>query len=554
MAVFKHWLLVVTVPAGLVALLVLGGIAACRNGWLEPRGAGVTLAERDFTDGWRQVDLRGAPQMSRCSFAIPADAADAFTEMIVIENASSRQVRNFWFYRADMPNFYSAQTIVDSVTAGARTETDKVLALWALFPRYYYNYDPISTGGMLLDPPTLFSVMGTAQCNYAAQTLSTLCELAGCKTRLLGITYEEGEPPIAHCVMEAYADGRWIYMDPDGHAVYRRADGEWASAEDLKADATPVENTPHAYYPPKTLADAFRKGQVEYLERAEGEPSLADRERIPGLFHMFHHYMRFDLLPGERTEIFPMRNGASYEMPLPIEATGRLMWRYLPENFAGGAPHGLLLENVSLSLKDGSLVLRRIEPLRPASLVVPMTSPFLMTGARVVASVESPEPAQLSILPFARGQLPSLEAWRPAGALTGDCSVVLDEFFSGQPLFGYALGISVPEAGLRIQSLDVVTTLQCAPEALPDLHDGANQFILYAQETPSAPPTAYSDAGVDGVQFTNGLRIGFLPGKPDAIIAERRSGTGLHDTALQQAAAPDESNPSPAALYSFAIR
>lgn len=495
-----------------LALMVALGIMGASPDWL---GARLPLSEmeRMFLDGWRTLDSRGETAMTQTPFAIKIDKSAPAVEEIVVENSSAHQVRNFWFYRADMPNFYSAETILSSTTSGMHSETDKVMALWGLFCRYYYNYNPVSAGGMLMDPPTLFAVTGTAQCNYAACVLASLCEMAGLKTRLVGIQYEEGNVEIAHCIMEVYADGRWICLDPDGHAAYKRADGQWASVADLVADSTPVAYATHAYYPPGILASAYSKGSVEYHERTPGAPTPADRQRDPSQFSLFHHYMRFDLLPGERVEIFPGRKGACFEIPLPVSATGALKWSFVPRNFISGAPHGLLAQNAAISVDGAALVLRRASPQQDASIILPVTCPFLITGAKVVVSASSREAAPLTILPFVRGQLPALEGWRPVGNLPGDSPIVLDKLFSGTPVFGYALKLAIPASGLRIESMDVVTQFQCAPKALPYLTTGANEFLLYSGEPPTAPPAEYSSKGVVGAQFDNHLRIGFALAK-----------------------------------------
>jgi len=480
----------------------------------------VTAIEQDFLKMWSDVDREPSRSMVTEPFSIHAKSLEQTptVESITIENTSRSAIRDFWFYRAGAPNFYSAQTLVDSVTATETTETGKAMALWSLFPRYYYNYYPNSFVSMLFDPPTQLAVLGTAQCNFAVSVLETLCQMAGLETRPGGITYQRNGQAIAHCVMEVKADGRWIYLDPDGHSAYRMADGRWAGMEDLRRNPELVLTCPHAYYETAFLAEAFAKGEVGVSDTSERDAfSLARRQTATDLYSKARHVMRFDLLPGAKTVLYPGVHRRSFNMELPLYANGVLTWTCRPHNFANGWHSGILMRNVAATATADGVVLRPCQSRRPASIIIPITSPYLMVGGRIAGVIKTAKNLQVRMAPFTRVVHATEDGWLALGELTnGSTSLFFDGIIDKEPLFGYALRISIPASGVTFRSLDIMTWLQCAPRALPRLEAGENTFNLYA-ENPVRP--VVSESAVPGVKFENGLRITFDLARPPQASA-----------------------------------
>ncbi len=482
--------------------------------WTRKPDCPLSPLEAEWLAGWRDVDTRAPPAMTSVPFRIQCSEPQPKIRCFTVENTSSSLLRNFRLLRSDMPNFYSAQTLVATATAGKRTQTEKVLALWELFPKYYYNYFPLPYRGMLLDPASLFAVFGTAQCSEAAPVLQTLCEMTGCETRLVGLDWQEGTYRIAHCAMEVKADGRWIYMDPDGHAIYRLADGSLASTSDLIRDAGPVRRSAHAYYNPAVLADAFEKGKVSFFAETRDPFRLARQQTDPAHYTPFHHFMRWDMLPGMKVTTFPEQSAEFFSERLPMFCNALLEWSCRPRDFVEGDCRGVLEDNTQVVARGNAMDLRPINPHKPAALVIPITSPYLMVGGRVVSRIVSSGTVRLDFLPFIRGAFDIVDAWHPLAALNGERSLSLDDVLQNTPLFGYALRIEVPPAGATVEKLEVQTWLQRSSKALPYLAQGENQFLLYCETPPSVTASSSDKAGNETVAFDNGLKITFSLAEP----------------------------------------
>lgn len=480
----------------------------------------------EFLEAWRKVDSLPPAPMCSIPFAIERGAALPEVASIVIENTSHRVIRNFWFYREDTPNFYSSATVVESVTRGLASDTEKVIALWSLFPKYYYNFYPADDSGLLNDPPTVFAVFGTAQCNNSVKVLETLCQMAGCETRTLGISYSEGERAIAHMVMEAVGDSGWVYLDPDGHSVYRRKNGECASAQDLLSDPSLVLTARHAYYDNQLLVKAFDSGEVQFHDQHPDKFYMATRQTDPAKYPAFRHIMRYDLLPGTEVRLFPRRKGKFYSRlrepgEPPLYCNGLATWEYRPENFEN-VPEGILLDNVSVQVQGGTLVVTPRRTAEKAALIVPVVSPYVMVGGRIAGSLESPTRMKVFSLPFVKGGVAHKKGWRFLGDAEDEFDIRFDQEFHEHPLFGYAVKFEIPKTGAALRAVRIETDLQCTPKALPHLTSGKNAFILYAQEQVCLRDTRVTPDSAMAL-FENGLRFGF---------SFRSSST--HDASMQE--------------------
>ena len=170
----KRGRLVVAIVAALALLLIALHEPIARRTFRErPESVArpVSAEERAFLAPWRSLDRQPPVEMCVVPFTMTLSSDPGPISRIEVENTSDRFLPNVWFFREDMPNFYSAPSIVESATRGLDSETEKALALLDLFRRYYANAIPTDDGGLLNDPSTVFAVVGSAQCNNAVKVL-----------------------------------------------------------------------------------------------------------------------------------------------------------------------------------------------------------------------------------------------------------------------------------------------------------------------------------------------------------------------------------------------
>jgi len=526
--------------AGLLAIavaLALRGRLVDRLGKLYLAASGpeypLTRAEHTYITRRRARDM--APpgkQMVARPFEITVHGnSDPVMESVTLINGGDAVAGDLWLFRDGQPNFYSAQTLVESVTRAAQSKLDKVMALWNLFPRFYYNCVPDLQGGVADEPNTLLAVFGTAQCNNACAALAKLCQLLDCDTRRIGIEVRgKGTSLLAHMTLEVKVGDRWIYLDPDGHVFYRTADRlHVAGVDALLADPALVARTRHPVYDRRLVARAFReKGVRTYPSSMEafGKLPLKERELDPAQYTPHRHLMRFCLLPGAAAEITWKKQGKC----LKYHKNGRVLE---PPLYSNGlmrceldttrpATAGLFCENVRFEPSGGGLRLSRKERDKAASFIVPVVSPYAIVGGRVTADFVSN-----------RGQHPRVffcpaltyewqnraNRWEllwPSGETESygqRVHISLDRFFP-RPMFAYFIKVEVPRDGAVVRRFSIETDVQCAPEALPRLRVGENRLWLYApkEARPARFTVTYhrrADHTIATVSAGNGLRIIF---------------------------------------------
>jgi len=464
----------------------------------------MSVEERSFVEGWMRMDSAASPEMRPIPFVIHVGGnSDPVMESFAVTNHSKAGMRMFWVFREGQPNFYSARTLVDSVANGIGNKLDQVMALWSLFPRFYTNFYPQFHGGLLDEPGTLLAAVGAAQCNHACAALELLCQLMDCDTRAIGVEArsEEGRR-LAHRTIEVRVGDRWVYLDPDGHVFYRSSDGKSvAGVEELLANPWLVERTFHAVYPGDLVARAFREGGVRVYGSSlqdAGCLRFKEREINPDRRSVNRHLMRYNLLPGTAHVLtwhqgpwFSYRYGPTRSAP-PFSSSGKSIVDVLAALTAGTA-EGLLLVNASVEKLYGDVTLRRKDPALAGHIVVPVSSPFLAAGGRIVVepSVSLADPpfffnAGARHLPVDVGRNWTKVHVHSAPEREKVWEVSLDAYLD-QPTFCYFIKIVIPPQGLRLRQLLIETDLQLASRALPRLHVGKNRLFYYTPANKAAP-------------------------------------------------------------------
>ena len=460
----------------------------------------LTPEENALLEEWWRLyghPVRSEAELQRSEFRIHVAGSRPALRQVVVENMSAQPIRNFWFHKAGAPNFYSTGALVRSVTEGKRTDTEKVVALFELFRRYYSHSAPMSTQSILCSPPMLFAVIGCAQCSEGAAVMETLCQMIGCDTRPIGLQLvENGRTVFAHLTMEARADGRWIYVDADGGLIYRTASG-YASADELRRNPELIERligsaADTGRYDLRLIARTFRLGEVKiHKYSAEQRFRLAEQQRHPRPHARNVHTMRLDLLPRSRL-VLNAGNVGKFSRHMRGE----------PRVYANGTLSHRFVLGRERETPQGV-------PLGPNGrcVIVPVVSPYLLIGGRMeLRGRASPEDIEPRFTPFFRGRLVgSQRRWRDLSGNIEEQVVALDEAIGMVPITGYALKLRIPKRDVEIE---VLTDLQLNPRALPELTPGENRFVFYA---PSATRFRTEDSvGRSIVRSEDGLSITFV--------------------------------------------
>lgn len=476
------------------AIFFRGELLRRWDGLTDGRERKLDIDEKKIVDRWRTMNSNpfdNEGQMTCSEFTINVASANPALDRVVIENVSAEPVLNFWFHREGEPNLYSAKTIVESATRGKGTETEKVLALFDLFLKYYVNFFPVDDVGILRSPSILLGSVGYGQCNYASDALQLLCQIAGCRTRGVGFQLvERGETRIAHNVMEVQADGKWIYLDPDGKLYFTLEDGRIAGVEDLKRNPDIIRKSPlPTSYDKECYARAFEKGEVILYDPAMPFRRRQRYEDMQSFPLLFRKAMRYDLLPGEKIILESVPAGKVF-----VPGMGCGEKRFDAPRSAPPCAGGRVIQRLTREVRS------HLEDFRAGGgLVLPVSAPYIAVGGALRGSSQS----TIRYCPFR-----SFSIYDPtftSASCAGRSAVQLDELFPREtPIFGYALKL---DPARLADDAELVTDIQHNPRALPRLDHGENTFIFYS---PGKPSFRVRDCdGKSVVETDTGIRVEF---------------------------------------------
>jgi hypothetical protein len=133
-------------------------------------------------------------------------------------------------YRKGLLPAYEALSA--EVTAGCRTETEKVVALLLkgaarVKHPYMVPCGPDVSSDRNADDETLLK-SGSGWCNEQARVFVRLCQVNAMPARLIHLFYADKKT--GHCIAEVYADGSWCMADASWLCVFPGPDGKLLSA------------------------------------------------------------------------------------------------------------------------------------------------------------------------------------------------------------------------------------------------------------------------------------------------------------------------------------
>ena len=367
-----------------------------------------------------------------------------------MENVGEADVIRPWISNG-RNNFRNVDEIVNSALAPGMTDGEKAFALW--FQEIRYRHHAGGDNNELGDPVKVFNIYGYNTCGNDSISLATLWRAAGLRAapaRALG-----------HCISQAFYDGRWHFFDGDLHSVYLLRDNQTVAGEqDIVRDHDLVKRThsqgilfPDTWWQPQGMpAMYFYVGEVTGERGGKGDTT-----------------MNMVLRPGEAIEwrwgqCDPVKHhGALHTMPTYPQTICNGLWEYRPdfskETWRAGAT---AVENVA-SGPDGL----RAEEGKKGLIVWTMRSPYVFVGGRLETEGSD---ARFSISTEGK-------AWQAA-------KDNLDKFFSTVGPARYEYQIKCELAGTaRLRRLAIVSDVQMAPLAMPEMAVGENVFT-YSDRSP----------------------------------------------------------------------
>ena len=407
-----------------------------------------------------------------------------------LENVGETDVVNPWLSNG-RNDFRTVDRIVASAVAPGMTDAEKAYALW--FQQIRYRHHAGGDNKELGDPVKVFNVYGYNTCGNDSIALGTLWKAAGLKVapaRALG-----------HCISQAFYDNAWHFFDGDMHSVYLMRDNATVAGEqDIVRDHDLVKRThskgilvPDAAWSEQGMpAMYFFEGPVSGERSGMGDTTMAMTLR-PG-----------EALTWRWGQCDPLKyHGALMTTPTYKNVICTGLWEYRPD-FAGAAWRrgAATAENVKAG-PDGLAA----EEGKTATIVWKMRSPYVFVGGRTESEGTG---AAFSI--SADGK-----TWR---TVQGN----MDKFFESANPARYEYFVRCQlEGAARLKRLAIVSEVQMAPLALPEMGVGENAFT-YSDESkgdrkvrithqwversttkpPAAPPAAAypPDGGeADGIHF-----------------------------------------------------
>ncbi len=365
-----------------------------------------------------------------------------------MENVGATDVVNPWLSNR-RNNFRNVEEIVVAVVTPGMGDAEKAMALW--FQEIRHRHHSGGDNNELGDPVKVFNLYGYNTCGNDSISLATLWRAAGLRAapaRALG-----------HCISQAFYDNRWHFYDGDMHAVYLLRDNETVAGEqDIVRDHDLIKRT---HSKGILFPDTWWDGQgMPAMYFYEGEVTGERGGKCDTTMNMV-------LRPGEAIEwrwgqCNPLKHhGALRTMPTYPEAIYNGLWEYRPDFSKDTWRQGAAgAENVA-SGPDGLAA----EPGRKGTIVWTMRSPYVFVGGRLDA-----EGTDARFFISADGK-----EWQ---AVKDN----LDKFFPivGPARYEYKVKCEL-EGAARLRRLAIVSDVQMAPLAMPEMVVGENTFTYSDQ-------------------------------------------------------------------------
>ncbi|MBI4622953.1 MAG: transglutaminase domain-containing protein, partial [Verrucomicrobia bacterium] len=200
---------------------------------------------------------------------------------ITIANVGADPVVNPRLIANGRRNWFSTADILAGIVTPGMSDRDKALAIWRFLVDNRYHDAPAHQDIEMHDPVRFLNVYGYGFCDDSATNFMVLAGQAGLKARVWGLS--------GHVVPEAWFEGGWRMLDPDGKIYYLEDDGHAiAGVKTLEQRPDLIHKYPSPYY---TNAE---KLIAIYCSADDNKLAEGYRKRSEAV-----HTMAFTLRPGE---------------------------------------------------------------------------------------------------------------------------------------------------------------------------------------------------------------------------------------------------------------
>jgi transglutaminase-like putative cysteine protease len=391
---------------------------------------------------------------------------------VTIANLDSRQTVVVDVRRADTPDFSSVQGIVKSTVSPDSDGEAAAEALYRLVRDWRYHYYPPTVPNHLrdYDPISLLRIYGYGQCGEAASGLVSLLKAAGLPARTRGLGH--------HIVAEAFFDGGWHMLDPDGEALVRNARGDLASVDEIVDQPELIRRGLERDHPHRGIEPTFLEELYREASQASEPSPWSSGDTLPALGRSTEWKLR-------------AKESVTFDFLHPLS---HYCTQYCSEPFPPLVGNGALTRRFNHRL-DTPLQIRIIWPYTILSAVARGTIDQI--GVPLVADISFDG-----------------HDWESVPVMVGDGEFSIDLTtpirHEHREIFSFSLRISASSGGEENSpgvEGELVTSFQFAPMTHPRVQPGLNEFTVNVAQDGPDPQTCRPKVKV-ALEWTRGGKEG----------------------------------------------
>ncbi|MBN1347301.1 MAG: hypothetical protein JXQ73_31715 [Phycisphaerae bacterium] len=404
-------------------------------------------------------------------------------ESLTVANVGSVPVEDVKVIVNDRGDWYTLESLLDEAIGSAKSDQERVYLIWQFARSNRHHDDPLYEGAWgdeLHDPVKMLAMYGAGLCDDAGSIGASLFHAAGLRDPKPFVRCLHG-----HMMCEAFASGRWQFMDIDEDVFYLDRENELPVSGDTIARDHDLAHREFHYGP------IFGTWQTGY--RAA---SLfgRDDDRTGRLTQGYK--IRVCLRPNERIE-YRWDNVGKWSMRLPTRGrrwvgNSRKVYEPSPAAPKAGAEEA---RGVASSTVDGKPAIAGQGA--DGELVYRMTSAWVFCGGRVTASFALRDSTDRAVIEVwakdnkGKDKTEPVNVWVASGPGAKQADVEIDkaiEVINGRPEYEFFVRIRLVSAsgqgGAALTHLAIRGDVMVSPLFLPRLRLGENK-VVYTDGTES---------------------------------------------------------------------